>query len=47
VLVRCFEAGLLTRVTADTIACSPPLMVSASQIEEIFGTLGKVLRHLA
>jgi beta-alanine--pyruvate transaminase len=46
-LVRCFEAGVLTRVTGDTLACSPPLIVSAAQIDEIFGTIGRVLRSIA
>ena len=45
-LVRCFEAGLLTRVTGDTLACSPPLIVSRAQIDEIFGTIGKVLGQI-
>jgi beta-alanine--pyruvate transaminase len=30
------EFGLLVRITADTIALSPPLIVSEAQIEEIF-----------
>ena len=46
-LVRCFEAGLLTRTTGDTLACSPPLIVSKAHIDEIFGTIGKVLRTIA
>jgi len=45
-MLRCFEAGLLTRVTGDTLACSPPLIVSSGQIDEIFGTIAKVLRAL-
>jgi beta-alanine--pyruvate transaminase len=46
-LVRCFEAGVLTRVGVDTLACSPPLIVSRGQIDEIFGTIGRVLRDIA
>jgi beta-alanine--pyruvate transaminase len=46
-LVGCFEAGLLTRTTGDTLACSPPLIVSKAQIDEIFGTIGKVLKNIA
>jgi beta-alanine--pyruvate transaminase len=46
VMVRCFEAGLLTRVTGDTIACSPPLIVTKAQIDEIFGTIAEVLRGI-
>jgi beta-alanine--pyruvate transaminase len=40
------DEGLLIRVTGETIALSPPLIVSESQIGEIFGKLGKVLRTL-
>jgi beta-alanine--pyruvate transaminase len=46
-MVRCFETGLLTRVTGDTLACSPPLIVTRAQIDEIFGTIEKVLRSIA
>ncbi|MGH8636411.1 MAG: aspartate aminotransferase family protein [Burkholderiales bacterium] len=46
-LVRCFEAGVLTRVSGDTLACSPPLIISRTQIDEIFGTIAKVLREIA
>ena len=42
----CFESGVLTRISGDTIACSPPLIVSKAQIDEIFGTIGKVLREV-
>ncbi len=45
-LVRCFEAGLLTRTTGDTLACSPPLMVNKTQIDEIFGTIAKVIKEI-
>ncbi len=40
---RCFDEGLLIRVTGDIIALSPPLIVSADQIDEIFGRVAKVL----
>jgi beta-alanine--pyruvate transaminase len=45
-LVKCFEAGLLIRTTADTIALSPPLIISKAQIDEMFDLLGKVLRSI-
>jgi beta-alanine--pyruvate transaminase len=45
-MLKCFEAGIMTRVTGDTLACSPPLIVNKAQIDEIFGTIGKVLREL-
>jgi beta-alanine--pyruvate transaminase len=41
---KCFDEGLLVRVTGDIIALSPPLIVSKSQIDEIFDTIGKVLK---
>jgi len=40
------EEGLLIRITGETIALSPPLIVSEAQIGEIFDKLGKVLRTL-
>jgi beta-alanine--pyruvate transaminase len=42
----CFDAGLLIRVTGDIIALSPPLIVSASQIDEIVTGIGRVLKTL-
>jgi len=40
---RAFEAGLLVRVTGDTIALSPPLIVSEPQIDEIVEKLGNAI----
>jgi beta-alanine--pyruvate transaminase len=45
-LVKCFEAGVLVRYTADTIAFSPPLIVEKKQIEQLFDTVRKVLQTL-
>lgn len=42
-----FDAGLLIRVTGDIIALSPPLIISAAQIDEIASRLADGLRHLA
>ena len=44
VFLKCFERGMLVRFTGDTIALSPPLIIERSQIQQIFGTLGEVLR---
>ncbi|MBV8971513.1 MAG: aminotransferase class III-fold pyridoxal phosphate-dependent enzyme [Sphingomonadaceae bacterium] len=44
---RAFDTGLLVRVTGDIIALSPPLIVSAAQIGEMFGRVGEVLDGLA
>ena len=43
VFVRCFEQGLLIRVTGDVIALSPPLIVSEAQIDEIADGLRRAL----
>jgi beta-alanine--pyruvate transaminase len=47
VLVKAFEKGLLVRVTGDTIALSPPLIISPAQIDELATTLGAVLKTIA
>ena len=39
-----FAKGVMTRVTGDTIALSPPLIISKEQIDEVAGTLDSVLR---
>ncbi len=44
---RAFDGGLLVRVTGDTIALSPPLIVSAAQIDDMFGRIGALLGDLA
>jgi beta-alanine--pyruvate transaminase len=40
----CFERGVLVRQTGEIIALSPPLIIEKPQIDQIFGTLGEVLR---
>ncbi len=42
--VRCFEQGVLIRVTGDIIALSPPLIIEKGQIDELIDKLAKVLR---
>jgi beta-alanine--pyruvate transaminase len=44
--LKCFELGVMARVTGDIIALSPPLIISRAQIDELVGTLDKVLRGL-
>ena len=44
---HCYEAGVLVRTTGDTIALTPPLIVSESQIEQITGTLRLALQAVA
>jgi beta-alanine--pyruvate transaminase len=40
----CYEKGVLIRTTGDIIALSPPLIVQKNQIDQIFDTIGKVLK---
>ena len=40
---RAFEAGLLVRVTGDTIAVSPPLIIFEGQIDELVSKLGDAI----
>ena len=42
--VKCFERGLLVRQTGDIIALSPPLIITESQIDELFDIFTAVLR---
>ncbi len=45
-LQRCFEQGLLIRVTGDIIALSPPLIIRREEIDQVFDTLAGVLKGL-
>ncbi|TMI99963.1 MAG: aspartate aminotransferase family protein [Alphaproteobacteria bacterium] len=40
------EHGLMFRITGDTIALSPPLIISENEIGEIFEKVGKVIRQV-
>ncbi|MEO6256395.1 MAG: aspartate aminotransferase family protein [Sphingomicrobium sp.] len=44
IFTRCFERGLLIRVTGDIIALSPPLIISPDEVASIVDTLAGVLR---
>ncbi len=44
--LKCFERGVLTRVTGDVLALSPPLVVEETQIDEIFSTIADVLKTI-
>ena len=39
----CFEKGLMLRIAGETLAISPPLIVTEDQIDQIFGTIQEVL----
>jgi beta-alanine--pyruvate transaminase len=43
IFIKAFEAGVLIRVTGDTIALSPPLIVEASQIDQILDCVRSAL----
>ena len=45
-MVRCFERGVMVRLTGDTLAISPPLIVGQDHVDQIFGTIADVLRTL-
>ena len=41
--VRCFEAGVLVRVTGEIIALSPPLIIEKSHIDQLVSTIRDAL----
>ncbi len=45
-LVAAFNAGLLIRITGDTIALSPPLIVERKDVDRIFETLASIIDRL-
>jgi beta-alanine--pyruvate transaminase len=44
--LKAFEKGVLIRTTGDIIALSPPLIIQKSEIDELFETLGGILKTL-
>ncbi len=44
--IEAFEKGLLIRTTGDIIALSPPLIISKSEIDQLFDTLTGILKAL-
>ncbi len=47
VFLDCFERGLLVRTTGDIVALSPPLIVSKSQVDQMFDILSGALKRAA
>ena len=47
VFLKCFERGVMVRVTGDTIALSPPLILDEKQIAQIVETLAGAIRDTA
>ena len=45
--VKAFEKDAYIRVSGDTIALAPPLIVEKAQIDQLFGTVREVLKTLA
>jgi beta-alanine--pyruvate transaminase len=45
-MIACYEAGLMTRVAADTFEFSPPLIAERSHLDEIFETFRSTLGAL-
>ena len=41
---RCFDEGVLVRVTGDIVALSPPLIVEKPQVDRLFETLADAIR---
>jgi len=44
---HCFDAGVLVRVTGDTVALTPPLVISESQIAQITDAIGAALQAVS
>ena len=43
VYVNCFARGLLCRVTGDTLALAPPLIIEKDDIDRLVDTVGKAI----
>ncbi len=46
VFLKAFESNLMIRTTGDIIALSPPLIIEKSHIDQIFETLGRILKQV-
>jgi beta-alanine--pyruvate transaminase len=44
---KCFDDGLLVRVTGDIVALSPPLIIERPHVDRVFETLDTALRAIA
>ncbi len=44
--LKCWEAGVMVRVTGDTIALSPPLIIDRPQIDRLFETIRRTLAEV-
>ena len=46
-MLMAYEKGMMIRITGDTIAMSPPLIVTRAQIDEMVDTIGQVLDEVS
>src|SRR5271165_5517781 len=46
VFVKCYENGVLTRGTGDTIILSPPLIIDKRQIDQLISTIAEALKSV-
>jgi len=46
VMADCFDRGLAVRITGDTIALSPPLIIEKKQIDQLVDTVRDILKAL-
>ncbi len=46
VYTECFENGVMVRFTGNTIAVSPPLIITKKEIDKLFGTLAKAIKKV-
>jgi beta-alanine--pyruvate transaminase len=46
VFTKCYEANVLVRATGDIIAVSPPLIIEKHEIDQLFETLGRIIREV-
>jgi beta-alanine--pyruvate transaminase len=46
VFLDCFTQGVLVRVSGDTVALSPPLIIDRAQIDQVFDVLARALRRV-
>jgi beta-alanine--pyruvate transaminase len=44
---HCFDQGVLVRVTGETVAVTPPLVISEAQVGQIVEAIGRALRAVA
>lgn len=45
--LKCWELGAMVRVTGDILAVSPPLIIDADQIRQLFDIIAEALRQTA